>query len=238
MCVPIPQHFLLLLRKPEMDNNIHDQLDVWITLWRRQDFIQDLTSMLNAGANPNAKNILGESVLHRFVLIPSSPGRNTLRATKYLLDHGANPNITDNDGCSPLHICRDIDFVKLLIEYGADVNALNHARQTPLLTVTHHYNIMQYLLEHGARFDIKDTECPLEHTIKAIGATTHGYATTHDLAKIQLLTNAGITPTYDQLQRLQPLVEEGLNLITEYNDYINMNPSKIDFTPLKTIFRL
>ena len=54
------------------------------------------------------------------------------------LDHGANANVVDKDGNSPLWhaiLNRNVDLVELLVQHGANVNALDRQGQPPLARV-------------------------------------------------------------------------------------------------------
>ena len=73
-------------------------------------------------------------------------------------------NLKDEQGNSPLHLaCRELHFdvAKYLIENGAEVNALNNAENTALLTVDtrlgeeHTYNFYKLLLKNGANVNAK-----------------------------------------------------------------------------------
>jgi ankyrin repeat protein len=50
---------------------------------------------------------------------------NNIRYVKKLLIHGASVNIKDKSGNTPLHLVKDIEIAKLLIDYGADKHAMN-----------------------------------------------------------------------------------------------------------------
>lgn len=68
------------------------------------------------------KNSFGETLLWE------SARNGLMKFAKLLLDHGANANTCDKDGWTPLHIAvqnQDINMVKLLLKYKADVNATN-----------------------------------------------------------------------------------------------------------------
>ena len=58
--------------------------------------------------------------------------------------------------------CRkgSLEIVKFLIEKGAEVNAQNVGRQTPLhlATIASHAEIVIHLLDHGVDHKIKDKE--------------------------------------------------------------------------------
>ena len=54
---------------------------------------------------------------------------------KFLIDRGANPNLVDQNGVSPLHeavIASKKGVVQLLINGGADVNKTDNYKKTPL----------------------------------------------------------------------------------------------------------
>ena len=71
--------------------------------------------------------------------------------TKILVKSGANVNIQDKVGETPLHFASMLgksDIVMILIELGkAKVNVKNHNQKTPLhLASEHGYRIIVYLL--------------------------------------------------------------------------------------------
>jgi ankyrin repeat protein len=43
-----------------------------------------------------------------------------------------NPNTRDSRGCTPLHVCKSVDIMRLLIEYGADVNSVDLDGNIPI----------------------------------------------------------------------------------------------------------
>lgn len=60
--------------------------------------------------------------------------------------------------CPALHIAcenEDLEFVKLLVEAGADVNALDEEGQSCLQLAINHDQICQFLIERGANFEQK-----------------------------------------------------------------------------------
>jgi ankyrin repeat protein len=90
-----------------------------------------------------------------FDAIQSNDGRLVRR----LLRHGANVNIADNGGMTPLMIASqngDIEIVDLLLSHHADVNAYNNTRPNFPLTAliyaikNHHLDIAQILVDTGA----------------------------------------------------------------------------------------
>lgn len=95
--------------------------------------------MLNKGADPNAVNSSGACCLH-FACYRESA---SMPVAKVLLKCGANPDIAESTyGCTPLHYCAgtgDISFVKLLLSYGAQINALD----------SYNYTCVDYAREAG-----------------------------------------------------------------------------------------
>ena len=88
-----------------------------------------------------------------------------LEDVKKALDAGADINVCDSDGWSPLHIvCLHgyTDLVRLLIEHGADVNArtTNGWVHTPLHIACRYSDIpiVRLLLEKGADVNARNKE--------------------------------------------------------------------------------
>lgn len=101
----------------------------------RQDDLDSVKILVEAGADVNQVTKYGWTPL-----LTATQNKNYLIG-KYLLEHGADPNIANNGGWRPLYIATDnrnieggdypvrpadmdhLDFIKLLIDKGADVNA-------------------------------------------------------------------------------------------------------------------
>lgn len=91
-----------------------------------------------------------------------------------LLDHGADTNLVDNDGVSPLIAAAyelDYDSVAILLNYGADVNHCDKKGISPLLAATLRFlkanldlcikyeRVLGLLLRHKADIDQKEKLC-------------------------------------------------------------------------------
>ncbi|MHB9147127.1 MAG: ankyrin repeat domain-containing protein [Candidatus Amoebophilus sp.] len=114
---------------------------------------------LMGGGNINTKD-QGDWPLHR------AAENGKLKATKLLLDRGAEVNAKNKDGNTPLHLATaggHVKIVKLLIKNGADLNAKDNNGDTPLhlatagshvlvmgLVLLHRHVITKLLLENGA----------------------------------------------------------------------------------------
>lgn len=96
---------------------------------------------------------------------------------KFLLDLGADPNLSDRLGDTPLilatrysqHSSKYADFIKLLIEYGADLNipgsSGKYAIHQAILSGTP--EILAVLLEYGANPNVLNSteESPLDYAV-------------------------------------------------------------------------
>ena len=85
-----------------------------------------------------------------------------IKASKFLLKHGANPNIANSLGETPLHQAADNSqyiIAEMLLEYNADPNIQQNDGDTPL----HHASfrgdteMIEILLEHGGNPNIPNT---------------------------------------------------------------------------------
>lgn len=104
----------------------------------------------------NARDIsTGETGLH------ITAARRDLTWLQFLLGKGANPNIADKGGVTPLMVaCQRgfIEGVQALTKAGARVDVANNAGETPLITAVHNRDVpmMRALLTAGANPDRND----------------------------------------------------------------------------------
>ncbi len=134
----------------------------------REDCLDCAKVLLNAGANVNQVTNYGWTAL-----LTATQNRH-YKLAAYLLDHGANPNISNKGGWTPLYLATDnrnieagdypvrapdmdhLDYIKLLIDKGANVNARVCGPQstpdkcTGDTTETRTNFTMQWLFEDGA----------------------------------------------------------------------------------------
>jgi len=85
--------------------------------------------ILQAGANPNAKNMSGQRPLDH------AAKAGNIQLCALLLKNGANPNLKDNLGFRPLHWAAfygKLEICALLLESGADINKKDNVGDTPL----------------------------------------------------------------------------------------------------------
>jgi ankyrin repeat protein len=150
----------------------------------------DITKLLlDKGANPNAtydKTVPPRQAQGNINVAPGSTALYRavravdLASVKLLVDAGANPSLAIKDGSTPLMAAAGlgaprggdeevteagdrndpVEVMKVLVEKGADVNAVNDLGMTPM-----HYavqrgvdRIIEYLASKGARFDTKNKQ--------------------------------------------------------------------------------
>ena len=104
----------------------------------------------------NARDISsGETALHLVVK------RRDVTWVKFLLQRGANPNIADKAGITPLQLAANLGFVDgidALTEKGARVDVASNTGETPLIGAVHRRDasLVRILLEKGADPDRAD----------------------------------------------------------------------------------
>ena len=109
---------------------IADWLPDWAGMSPRGPAI--VASLVEAGADPNARDINGWTPLHQTPGLAHDPA-----VVAWLVEAGADPNARENDGWTPLHVAAkqsdDPAVVVALLEGGADPNAREDtAGGTPL----------------------------------------------------------------------------------------------------------
>jgi uncharacterized protein len=194
----------------------------------RTDDLESVKVLLAAGADVNQTTGYGWSPL----LVATQNRHYKLAA--YLLDHGANPDLANNGGWTPLYLATDnrniengdypvrkadmdhLDFIKLLLDKGVDVNGrvkdstetrtvftnqwLDERGATAFLRASQSSDLvlMKLLLAHGA-----DPRIPTELNVTPLqvaagigwveGVTTE-WSEAANLEAVKLLLDLGVDP--------------------------------------------
>lgn len=101
----------------------------------------------------NAKGKWGFAALHGVA------GEDQLEMLKFLISKGADVNIQNDEGISPLHLAAYPKVVQILVQNKADLNKLDKIGNTPLHIQTEHpegYDCMEALLKLGAKPNLKN----------------------------------------------------------------------------------
>ena len=116
--------------------------------------------------------------------IPSRDGKTLLhfaclygrkRITEFLLEQGANINVSDNSGDSVLHMAvlsKDISIVKLILSRGINVDIQNKLGNPPIWYISAQtIDIATELLNNGANIHIKNNYnfSPYEYLLNVPG---------------------------------------------------------------------
>lgn len=129
-------------------------------LWwsSRRDDVQSSALLLAYGADPNIANAAGRPPLHNV----ASQGNTAI--VKLLLESDASVRQKSFEGKIPLQVvgayADNGDIVKLMLDYGSDVNAQDAYGRTTLSLCCYNSTcgIAKILLEHGADLNIVDID--------------------------------------------------------------------------------
>src|SRR4029453_16577897 len=142
-----------------VDPNVRDNLGYTALAHAVETRYSDLEdAFLNyPGLDPNVGGLKGRPVLLAYVW------RDDKERTEKLLAHGANANVQDADGDTPLHGAAQngtVEIINLLLDKGANPNAKNKLGGTPLMWAAVYGNddAARLLLSRGADASLKDND--------------------------------------------------------------------------------
>ena len=152
-----------------------------------------VTALLEAGADRDARDIVGGTPLHK------AGHRGNVQAMRALLEAGADPNVRDGlEGKYPLHIIlrhANAEAVVLLLKAGADPNVQDKFGFTPLHSAVSRgsANAVRALLEAGADPAVQNK---YEKTALQIAADRERRqeSSRHSLKVVRALLEAGTDP--------------------------------------------
>ena len=117
--------------------------------------------LVDAGTDLHTTNLVGHSALLMTVLSRKSQ----LELFIYLISKGADPFQEDKRGCNGLHYAaraKKMDFIKRMLEYGLNVNAIDHNGWSSLhwaiSSTEGSVDVVKLLLGSGCDISIKDKQ--------------------------------------------------------------------------------
>lgn len=145
--------------------------------------LTEVKTLARKGENLNAKNENGWGPLHEAVLNGEAAG------VRYLLKKGADPNASNRAGLTPLMLAvSDLEKLTLLLEAGANVNAISAEGKSALLLAAAQKRALpsvKLLLRKGAQVNQQD---------KRGGTALLMAARNGDVETLQLLLERGADP--------------------------------------------
>ena len=203
-----------------------------------------LSSLVTKGANLNT------SRNDKRTPLMEASSKNDEKQVTWLIEHGADVNLQDEDGDTALHFaCRShasLEILSCLIENGASINACTNCKVTPLMMAVEncHKDVVSFLIEHEANVDLQDED----------GDTALHFACNSDHASLEILscliengasinacTDCKITPLMMAVQNCHKyvvsyLIEHGANVDLQDEDgdtalhYVAYQESRVDKT--------
>ena len=182
----------------------------------------------------NDKNSIKWTALHIACRNSAKGQFSTNEMVEFLLKHGADPNVKDNYGYTPLHHASwysnsesSLETVESLLRNGADPNAKDICGWTPLHWTSKYSNKLSSL--ETVEFLIRNGANPNASTI--IGCTPLHLASDYSnryssLTTVELLLRIGADPNVSDKNGLTPLHfayasiysnEEAVKLLLQYN---------------------
>ncbi|XP_022780216.1 uncharacterized protein LOC111321567 [Stylophora pistillata] len=126
--------------------------------------VDSLQVLLKCEADPNKQDVDRQTPLFHAIAasVRSQKDDNVSQTLMHLISGGADVNIPDKSGITPLHIAAELGDGKICFELikqgGAHVDARDQHGATPLhfASYHHHWNVMEALLSFGACSAILD----------------------------------------------------------------------------------
>ena len=122
---------------------------------------KDITEVEKLLGKPGSTLINSRDITNGRTALHIAAARRDIVWLVFLANKGANPNIADNRGVTPLMLASQLGFfegVRALITAGARVDEPNEAGETPLISAVHRRDtqMMRVLLQAGANPDRTD----------------------------------------------------------------------------------
>ncbi|KAK0417986.1 hypothetical protein QR680_013313 [Steinernema hermaphroditum] len=203
---------------------IRDSVDEPLRMAIRRGHFGCARLLLENGADPNARYFDGPEICH----VPPTE----TQFLSLMLNFGANPNVHDRDGLTPLmKACRakeqGFKALRILLDHGADINALAKPKQD--LKTALHYAVLSgsldlvcFLIENGANVNMSrdyDKASPLDlavltdnpHMVATLLEAGADVDTVHSLVGSPLHFACSTAPLINRVQIIELLLRCGAN---------------------------
>ena len=202
-----------------------------------------LSSLVTKGANLNtSRNDKGTPLIE-------ASSKNDEKQVNWLIEHGADVNLQDEDGDTALHFaCRShasLEILSCLIENGASINACTNCKVTPLMMAVENCrkDVVSFLIEHEANVDLQDEDgdTALHFACRSHASLEILSCLIENGASINACTNCKVTPLMMAVENCHKdvvsyLIEHGANVDLQDEDgdtalhYVAYQESRVDKT--------
>ena len=203
-----------------------------------------LSSLVTKGANLNT------SRNDKRTPLMEASSKNDEKQVTWLIEHGADVNLQDEDGDTALHFACNSDHASLeilscLIENGANINACTDFKITPLMMAVQNCRkyVVSFLIEHGANVDLQDEDgdTALHFACRSHASLEILSCLIENGASINACTNCKVTPLMMGVENCHKdvvsyLIEHGANVDLQDEDgdtalhYVAYQESRVDKT--------
>ena len=202
-----------------------------------------LSSLVTKGANLNT------SRNDKRTPLMEASSKNDEKQVTWLIEHGADVNLQDEDGDTALHFaCRShasLEILSCLIENGASINACTNCKVTPLMMAVENCrkDVVSFLIEHEANVDLQDEDgdTALHFACRSHASLEILSCLIENGASINACTNCKVTPLMMAVENCHKdvvsyLIEHGANVDLQDEDgdtalhYVAYQESRVDKT--------
>ena len=124
-----------------------------------------------------------------------------------LIERGANVNVADEDGVTPLMQVEELEDARLLLEHGANVNATDKQGQTVLHLLTSEPGRIEFaelLISHGADVNARDHDgyTPLDYIVEAFDYDFALLLVSHGaMVNEEMVRQYGLVEEFEKIRR-------------------------------------
>lgn len=127
---------LSYINKPILSKTMQTRLHLWAYPYFGTYDLEAIKLLLDNGAEVNCQDLYGKTPVHLVVSydFEESEACSAIELLKMLIAKGAELNLRDSLGRTPMHYLRPPSLLNTMVENGADIEARDHSRNTPLQT--------------------------------------------------------------------------------------------------------